>query len=410
MVSLVEPVLYPLLGAASIIMVSIVLRGRERIYVVLSALSIGFSLYSLYQLSLQLPQSYILNGFAPPLGVELYADMFSIFMACLFCSLGLLASIYSTKYMSVDDGLEKFYSLLLMLVAGMTGVVLSGDLFTLFVFWELMCVSSYALVAFRKYRWEPIEAGFKYLVMSTIGSLIALYGISLLYGMTGTLNIHAVMAGMPMVWTPQGYFALAMIFAGFAVTGAVVPFHSWLPDAHPAAPSPVSALLSGVVIKVGIYAIFRILFTIFNPGLYNFGIILIIFGAISITVANIMVLPQRDIKRFLAFSSITNVGFILLAGGVAAYIMLFHPSSMPVAYMAMAGAIFHVLNHAVGKSLLFLASGNFIHEAKTRDLKELEGIGRKMPYTGVSFSLGLLSLAGVPPLGGFWSKFLIILA
>ena len=131
-------------------------------------------------------------GFGPPLGVEIRIDMLSMFMALLFCSIGLLVSIYSIKYMEHDTGLDRYYTMLLLLVAGMIGVAYAGDFFTLFVFWELMSIASYSLVAFRKYRWEPIEAGFKYLVMSTLGSLIALLGIALLYGYAGTLNFTAL--------------------------------------------------------------------------------------------------------------------------------------------------------------------------------------------------------------------------
>jgi proton-translocating NADH-quinone oxidoreductase chain N len=327
-------------------------------------------------------------------------------------ALGIFAAAYSFKYMVEEDGLEKYYALMLFLVAGLMGVALAGDLFTLFVFWELMCIASYALVSFKNYRWEPVEAGFKYLVISTIGSLAALYGMSFLYGITGTLNIAALISLMPAAATNEGYFALVLIFAGFGVTSAMVPFHTWLPDAHPAAPSPVSALLSGVVIKAGIYAIFRIMFTVFTPASYDFGILLIIFGALTLTIGNLMVLPQRDIKRFLAFSSIANVGLILLAGGIAAYVLHSYapPVSATVAALALSGAAFHILNHAVGKGLLFLASGCLIHSTGSRDISELEGIARRMPWSGGAMSVGLLNLGGVPPLGGFWSKLLIIMA
>jgi len=407
---LFDLVLFPIVGAAGIVAISSVVKERGSLFGAFAIASLSFMAFALFQTVGLIPSSYWIEGYPPPLGVVLCADSFSLFMVSLFVLMGIIVTLYSLKYMSEDSGLEKYYALLLLLISGLTGVAISGDLFTLFVFWELMCIASYALVAFRKDRWEPIEAGFKYLVMSTIGSLIALYGISILYGMTGTLNIAEIASRMPSSWTVEGYFSIAMIISGFGVTAAIFPFHSWLPDAHPAAPSPISALLSGVVIKAGAYSILRVLFIVLGPARYDFGTMLLILGVATMTVANLLVFPQRDIKRFLAFSSIANVGIIITAAGVAAYVAYHSPADIYVAYLALAGGAFHILNHAIGKGLLFLASGNFIHEIKSRDIVDLEGISKRMPYSGASFSLGALSLGGIPPLAGFWSKLIIILS
>jgi proton-translocating NADH-quinone oxidoreductase chain N len=360
---------------------------------------------------------YSLENFGPPLGVMFVVDPLSIFMALLFCGMGLTVAVYSLKYMEHDTGLEKYYSLLLALVAGMVGVVFAGDFFNLFVFWEAMCIASYALVAFRKHRWEPVEAGFKYLVMSTFGSILVLYAMSFIYGLTGTLNFAYMAerlsstAMSPMV----PYFLIGAIIVGFGVTASMVPFHEWLPDAHPAAPSGISAMLSGVVIKAGVYAMLRALFTIFSPVSFDYGTALTLFAILTMTVANFMALMQRDIKRLLAYSSIVNIGYILVGIGIGAYVLSRYHAAAPalalsVAVFAIMGALFHLLNHAIGKGLLFLCSGCFAYRAGTRDLMELEGIGKKMLWTGSSFSIGLLALAGVPPLNGFWSKLFIILA
>lgn len=378
----------------------------------------GLSLYSLLgiyeEIQRQGQLTYFLSPYEPQMGgVSFSVDQFSVFMALLFCLLGLFVSIYSVRYMEDDTGLDKYYSLLMVLVAGLVGISFAGDLFNLFIFWEAMSLSSYALVAFRKYRWEPIEASFKYLVMSTIGSLTALYAMSILYGLTGTLNISQLAAIIPTLKIPSQipYLIIVAIIAGFGVTASIVPFHFWLPDAHPAAPSGISAMLSGVVIKAGVYVIARILFTIFNPVAFDFGTILVIFGIITLSVANFMALLQRDIKRLLAFSSIVNIGYIIFGFGIGAYALnVYGTAGYSIATLAVMGAIFHIFNHAIGKGLLFLGAGCFIHEAGTRDLVDLEGAGKKMPWTGTSFSLGLLTLAGVPPLSGFWSKLFIILA
>ncbi|MEM0217472.1 MAG: proton-conducting transporter membrane subunit [Candidatus Nezhaarchaeales archaeon] len=368
-------------------------------------------------LSLDIPKTLLtegivtsLPGFGPPLGVEIRVDALSIFMVLLFLSIGLLVSLYSIKYMEHDTGLDRYYTMLLLLVAGMIGVSIAGDFFTLFVFWELMSISSYSLVAFRKYRWEPIEAGFKYLVMSTLGSLMALLGMALLYGYAGTLNFHAlsVIFSTSSVDPFYSYITLTLIFVGFGVTASIVPFHTWLPDAHPAAPSPISAMLSGLVIKAAIYTIARSAYTIFNPSIFNYGVLFTVFAVVTTTVANIMALLQRDVKRLLAFSSTVNIGFILFGLGVAAYGL--RMGAVAASVMGFIGALMHLLSHAIGKGLLFLATGSFITRAKTRSIYDLQGIGRAMPWTGASFSIGLLSLSGAPPLAGFVSKLLLLMS
>jgi len=435
-----QVVMYPiiiLLSSAAIMPLLSILEEKLKFKQLKLILTI-FSLTSCLILLLTLHQQVsseghvevFLYGFGLPFGVQIYVDEFSVYMAVIFCFLGLLVAIFSHRYMEVDTGLDKYYGLLLTLITGMVGVTFAGDLFNLYVFWELMCISSYSLVSFRKYRWEAVEAGFKYLVMSTIGSLVALYGISIIYGCFKTVNMREIATQIALAQVELNssaisslYFAAGLIICGFAVTAALVPFHTWLPDAHPAAPASISAMLSGVVIKTGIYAMARILFTVFTIAplstivgvevhpvpIVNYGLILLFLGVITITVANIMVLRQRDLKRFLAYSSIVNMGYITSGLGIAAH-LLYHYSGQAYesATIAASGAILHILNHAVGKGLLFLSSGCIVHEAKTRDLTKVEGIGRKMPWTGVSSTIGLLHLAGVPPMAGFWSKLLII--
>jgi len=397
--------------------------GFEKARDLFSIGAFAATLYYVFKLDLLVKASeegfavYHLEAYGPPFGVTYFVDSLSVYMAYVYVGVGLMVAVYSLRYMEKDSGLDKYYALLLAMVAGMIGVAFAGDFFNLFIFWETMSLSAYVLVAFRKHRWEPIEASFKYLVMSTFGSLLFLYAMSFLYGITGTLNFEALAQGLQEAGpsTLTMFFLVTMIVCGFGVTASVVPFHTWLPDAHPAAPASISAMLSGVVIKVGVYAIYRVLFVAFTPLVFDFGTVLMLFGILTMTVANIMALLQRDIKRLLAYSSIVNIGYILTGAGIGAYALTHYYSTAPeialvVAGLAIMGALFHVFNHAVGKGLLFLCSGCFIHEAKTRDLAELEGIGKKMPWTGASFSVGLLTLAGVPPLSGFWSKLFIILA
>ena len=334
----------------------------------------------------------------PPIGVLLEIDMLSMFMAVIFVCIGLATCVYSIRYMEHDTGLTEYYTLLLLAVAGMVGVSFAGDFFTLFIFWEIMCISSYGLVAFRKGKWEPVEAGFKYLIMSSAGSIIVLYAMSLLYGVAGTLNfayLSTILSSVPPdIWV---YLALTLIIVGFGVVAAIAPFHTWLPDAHAAAPSPISAMLSGIVIKAGAYALIRCLLLLFAPQQVAWQSVLLIFTIFTMFVGNFMALFQKDIKRLLAFSSVVNMGYIIFALSIQTE-------------QGLTGGMFHIMNHAIIKALLFLCVGAFIYRTGTRNLEGLTGIGRRMPVTTTLFAIGVLAAAGLPGLNGFMSEATIAIA
>jgi len=336
--------------------------------------------------------------FMRPIAVCLEIDMLSIFMTAIFLFIGLMTCIYSIRFMEHDTGLVEYYTLLLIAVSGMVGISFAGDFFTLFIFWEIMCISSYALVAFRKGKWEPVEAGFKYLIMGSAGSITVLYAMSLLYGMTGTLNfayLSTTLSSMPNnAWL---YLALTLIIVGFGVVASIAPFHTWLPDAHAAAPSPISALLSGIVIKAGAYALIRCLLLLFIPEQFAWESVLAIFAIFTMFVGNFMALLQKDIKRLLAFSSVVNMGYIIFALSIRTE-------------QGLTGGLFHIMNHAVIKALLFLCVGSFIYRTETRNLEKLTGIGRKMPVTTALFAIGALAAAGFPGLNGFMSEITIVIA
>ncbi|MCD6446182.1 cation:proton antiporter, partial [Candidatus Bathyarchaeota archaeon] len=215
-----------------------------------AAVGLALSSFMLYKLSSQaLSSPMVVPIHAGIFEACLRVDALSVFAAAIFLAMGFLVTVYSLKYMERDTGLSLYYTLLLAMITGMLGVVAAGDFFTLFVFWEFMCIPSYVLVAFRKQQWEPVEAGFKYLVMSSAGSATILYGMSILYGLTGTLNFAQLSVVMTSVaGNVWGYVSLAFILIGFGVKASMFPLHTWLPDAHPAAPSSISALLSGIVI------------------------------------------------------------------------------------------------------------------------------------------------------------------
>ena len=368
--------------------------------------AVGFVLsgYALLNISAQA----LLNPITIPLEESLFQsclriDALSVFMASIFIFLGFFASIYSIKYMERDSGTSLYYTLLLAMISGMIGVVFAGDFFTLFISWELMCITSYVLVAFRKKHWEPVEAGLKYLVMSSAGSAAVLFGLSILYGLTGTLNFVQI-SEMPTVTSNAwSYVSLAFVLTGFGVKAAIFPLHMWLPDAHPAAPTPISALLSGIVIKTGVYATIRSLFTVYFPINFSWQIALIIISILTMSFGNLAALLQDDIKRLLAYSSIAQIGYIFFAVSTATT-----QTAVTTMSYGLTAALMHVINHALMKGLLFLCAGAFIYRAGTRSLSELAGIGHKMPVTAIMFTIGALAISGIPPLNGFVSEFMIV--
>jgi len=304
-----------------------------------------------------------------------------------------LVSVYSYIYMEREGRLTEFYTLVTFMMAGMTGIAMAGDFFTLFIFWELMGLSSYVLVAFLKSRWGPIEAGLKYLLMSATASAFMLLSMSFLYGMTGTLNFALLAASLRGAAPTPWIFALfSSLIIGFGVKSAIVPLHTWLPDAHPEAPSPISALLSGIVIETGLYGLTRVLYLIFDPSFFRIPIAAL--AVLTMTLANITALLQQDIKRLLAYSSIAQIGYMLigLASGTA---------------YGVTGLFLHVFNHSLMKGMAFLSAGSIVHEVDTRDISSLKGVGRMMPFTSMSLFIAFLGLGGVPGTNGFISKFIL---
>lgn len=329
----------------------------------------------------------------------LQIDLLSAFLILPILIVGFTASLYSASYMSHDTGLTSYYTLLQAMILGMIGVVASGDFFTFFLFWEIMSISSYALVAFRKDRWEPVEAGFKYLVMSSAGSALILAAIAILYGVTGTLSFGGISLSIKtsgLTLDPWLLIAVSFLVVGLGVKAAIAPMHTWLPDAHPAAPSPISSLLSGVMIKMGVYGLIRF-YLLFQPLHRYWSPLLMILAFLTMFTGNLTAMFQTDIKRLLAFSSIAQIGYITFALSIGT------PS-------ALSAGLLHVLNHALMKGLLFMAAGAFLHATGSRDIAVLEGIGRRMKLTGVLLSIGLIAIAGIPGLNGFVSELLIVFA
>jgi formate hydrogenlyase subunit 3/multisubunit Na+/H+ antiporter MnhD subunit len=360
----------------------------------------GIALALALTLELELGTYRTGSGMPVP-SVEFKVDTLSKSLAVLFLGVFLAAVVHSFSYMR-ESTVGAYYTLLVLMAAGLTGAVFSNDLFTFYCFWELASVSGYALVGYRWWHWEPVEAAFKYLLACTVGALTTLYAASLLYGFAGTTNFDELRIVFKNSGNSQVVAAIAaLLIVGLGTTAAVVPFHTWLPDAHPAAPSPVSALLSGVIVNIPLYVLARLLLVVL-PQLSGVGYALLLLGAFSCFVGNAAALVQLDAKRFLAYSTIANVGYMLV--GVGACYRALAAGAAEVAASALTGAFVHLVNHSLGKSLLFLCLGNAIQASGSRLFTSLEGYGRRMPFTGAFSLVALLNLAGIPPMVGYYGK------
>ena len=341
--------------------------------------------------------------------IWLNADGLSFLLAAMILGLGTLVVLFSGPYIAGEVGEEKYYAMLLAMIGIMIGLGCARDLFNLWMWFEAMAVSSYLLVAFYRERAASLEAGIKYLVQSATGSVLVLLGIALVLANTGTLDMDQIRAAASASSAPPLGLLLAgaLFVIGFGVKVAFVPLHTWLPDAHSQAPSGISAMLSGVVIEVGLLAMLRALSTLSGFSV-SWGVLLLGFGALNMLFGNLMALRQTQVKRMLAYSSLSHIGYILLGLGIALY------DGSPAGAQ---GAAFHLFTHMIMKGLAFLAVGalmfalldkNGIH--RPLEASDLAGAAHKYPLAGLALSIALLALGGLPPLAGFMSKWQIFVA
>ena len=333
------------------------------------------------------------GGYA--IGIALEVDALSLFFGLLVATAVFAAMLYSFSYMSHDDNEPQYYTLFLMLCGGVMGLVLSGDLFNMFIMVEILTFAAVALTAFRNSVFGALEAAFKYLVVGSIGSSCILAGTIMLYAQAHTLNFAQLSAMIPGNLNLATTVAYALLFIGFCTKAFLVPFHPLAADAHGAAPAPVSVLISGVLTKSGLYGIIRltyILFRTMNLGTVQFWLVFL--GSVSMFVCVTMALAQHDFKRLLAFHSISQIGYVLTAAGLATA-------------LGVSAGLYHAMNHTLFKGLLFLCAGAVLHETGTTDLDKLGGLSKKMPHTTVLFLIGAFSISGIPPFNGFASKWLI---
>lgn len=382
--------LVPLVG---VLLMPWAAKAGKAIANILAIAAVGLPLYFTLRLIPEIGTGLKFNAF----GACFALDSVSLLFMIVVNSVAFACMIYATAYVSHLGGRGKFFALLLLMVFGLNAMLLTRDLFSLYVFLEVASIASYVLVAFGL-EYDGIESAIKYLLLSAVATSLALFGMILIYMTTGSLEFDVVKAALAGSSPLSGVFLLAgaLFISGFGLKAALMPFHAWLPDAHPSAPAPISAMLSGVVIKVaGVYVLARIFFGIF-PEIGRIHTVFLTLGTLSMIAGAILAYFQKDFKRILAYSSISQVGYIMIGFGLG---NLF----------GIMGALFHIFNHGLFKSLLFLNSGAVQYRLHTRNIDEMGGLENRMPVTNATSIFGMLSIAGVPPFNGFYSKLFIII-
>lgn len=408
----------PLLGAFLTPLINKINEKVRNAFVILTILATNFFIFLLASdVFAGNIHTYVFgarNITMPVVRILFEVDGLSAFMAIIAGILSLAAVIYSWSFMKENTGLDKFYTLMLLMTAGMLGMMLTGDMFNFFVFLEITSISSCALIAFWTGKGKAVEAGFKYITISAIGALFVLFAIALLYAQYDALNI-AVLANN-IQYTFLDKIALVVLIAALAMKAGIVPMHMWLPDAYGRAPASVTLLLVGAT-QASLYGVFRVCFTLYGNQLNSIvrkisgtaitlnsllGTIIVILAIVTILIGVMMALKQIDFKRMIAYAAVAEIGYMFLAVGAGLTTL-----GTTVSMNAIKGGIFHIMNDALDVGLLFLVAGAIYYATKQTSLNSMGGLARNMKYTTVFFLIGLLAVAGMPPMNGFASKILI---
>ena len=344
---------------------------------------------------------YWLGGWEPPWGIEYAVDYLNAFMLVIISFVSLVVTIYSKKSVEKElpEKIVPFYSLYLLLITGLIGIVITGDLFNVFVFLEIAAISCYALIAVG--RKGASYSSFKYVVMGTVGASFYLLGVGYLYIVTGSLNMADVSNLLPPLYESKVVMTAGVfMLVGIAIKMAVYPLHAWAPGAYSDAPSSVSALIAPLMTKVGAYLMIRIFYTVFKPYFFvdviPLSSILTWIAAVSIILGSVYAIAQTDLKKMLSYSVVAQIGYIALGIGLANK-------------AGLTGAILHILNEAFTKACVFLVAGAIIYKTGSCNIEGFKDLYRKMPFTMSAFLIGAFSMVGIPPTCGFFSKLYLIL-
>lgn len=396
-------VVIPLLSAP----LCLLLRdGRQAwmLTLVVSWLALAGAIGLLIQVLEQGSISYALGAWPAPWGIEYYLDHISAFVLLIVSGISAVVMLFAGKSVAREIPAERvplFYTLYLLCLSGLLGIVITGDAFNLFVFLEISALSSYALISQGKDR-RALTAAYHYLILGTIGATFILIGVGLLYMMTGTLNMQDLATRLPAVTdTRTVQSAFAFLIVGISLKLALFPLHLWLPNAYTYAPSVVTAFLAATATKVGVYILLRFAFTIFGVA-FTFQVMLIgptllVLALLAIFSASTVAIFQDNLKRMLAYSSVAQIGYMVLGISFASA-------------TGLTAGILHLFNHALMKGALFLALGAVFYQIGTVQLTQMHGLGRRMPWTTAALVIGGLSLIGVPLTVGFISKWYLVLA
>ncbi len=395
-------VIVPLLAAPLCVLID---RARPAWLIALAAswLSFGAAILLLLQVTQSGTISYHLGGWPPPWGIEYRIDLLSAYVLLIVTAIAAVVMVFAWHSVESEipsERIARFYAALLLAFAGLAGITTTGDAFNVFVFLEISSLASYAIISMGRDR-RALNAAFQYLMMGTIGATFILIGIGFLYMMTGTLNMQDLAALLPEVSDTRTVRAgFAFLTVGIGLKLALFPLHLWLPNAYAYAPSTVTAFLAATATKVAVYALLRVLLDVFGVEFslqaMPLNLILMVLGLVGIVSASLVAVFQDDIKRMLAYSSVAQIGYMVLGIGLANT-------------TGVTAAILHVFNHALMKGALFLALGAIAYRLGTATLRDFAGLGRRMPWTMAAIVIGGLSLIGVPPTAGFISKWYLVL-
>lgn len=347
---------------------------------------------------------YQLGGWPAPWGIELTVNSLAVFFLLAVMAVSLPIALFTIGNLKEEVGgnrrTARFYTLFLLLVGALAGMALTNDLFNTYVLVEVATLSCCGLVSSRGTP-RAAEAAFTYLILATLASSLVVIGIGFIYVITGHLNMGFASQGLAEVWQTKPHvvwLAISFVLVGFGLKSALFPLHVWLPDAHSSAPSPASAILSGLAVKGYMICLLKFLYVVFGPDLmkeFSVDRILVLAGMAAIICGAVMALPQDNLKRRLAFSTVSQVGYIYLGFGL-------------MDENGLAGALFYLASHAAIKSALFLSAGAMISATGKKKISEMAGIGREMPLTAAAFTAASLGLIGIPMFSGFVGKWYLI--